>query len=68
MEFFQYMASVPVIGSMIVFSVVTYRKLFGSSQHILGKQELDRCVNTSLTINYCFWGNLGLTAKQPHRK
>ncbi|KAK6215662.1 hypothetical protein QIS74_08681 [Colletotrichum tabaci] len=41
MEFFQYMASVPVIGSMIVFSVVTYRKLFGSSQHILGKQELD---------------------------
>ncbi|KAJ0166593.1 putative sterigmatocystin biosynthesismonooxygenase stcF [Colletotrichum tanaceti] len=41
MELFQYLASVPVIGSMIIFSVVTYRKLFGSSQHILGKQELD---------------------------
>jgi cytochrome P450 len=41
MELFQYLSSVPVIGSAIIFLVTTYRKLFGSSQHILGKSELE---------------------------
>ncbi|OLN95485.1 putative sterigmatocystin biosynthesis P450 monooxygenase stcF-like protein 3 [Colletotrichum chlorophyti] len=41
MELFQYMASIPVIGSIIIFSVNMSRKLFGSSQHILGKRELE---------------------------
>ncbi|GKT46899.1 cytochrome P450 monooxygenase radP [Colletotrichum spaethianum] len=41
MELFQHLASVPIIGSIIIFSVITCRKLVGANQHILGKKELE---------------------------